>query len=271
MVEPTEVAFVRLLLIGIGLMVVAGGALVIFLVTYQQRLLQQQLQQQLLLRATEAAHERQVMMSFVEAQEEERERIGQDLHDGIGATLATIKLLISRLARLPTSENPTELFTLVETLANSAVQDVRGIAHSLYPAVLTRYGLAEALQHLVKVSQEAGALAIELDLTYPRPLALAQELALYRICQELTHNALKHAKGATRLAIVLRQDISQLRLSVEDDGCGFPSAHAASPAAMYGAGLRSIEVRVQLLGGHLHQQSSPGHGVRTVVELKIPR
>jgi two-component system NarL family sensor kinase len=258
---PAEVEFSQLLLTGIGLMLLAAGALVVFVVTYQKRLLQQQLR----LRAAEAEYQQQLLAAVIEAQEHERERIGRDLHDGIGSTIATAKMLVNRLESNQPLDNRPELFGMVKEIMSTAVHDVRSISHSLFPAVLARYGLADALQHLVDISNETGTLAIELEVDYPQPLALAQELALYRICQELIHNALKHAKGATHLDVLLRQ----LTLAVEDDGPGFDPTHlgADGQPATKGAGLRSIDVRVQLLQARLRQQSAPGQGVRTVVEV----
>jgi len=157
---------------------------------------------------------------------------------------------------------------LIQESVGAAVHDVRGIAHSLYPAVLARFGLAEALQHLADVSTEAGALPVRLSVDYPRPLALAQELALYRICQELIHNAFKHAQGATELRIGLHQLGSQLTLSVEDDGCGLPPAALdASRPGGDGAGLRSMDVRAQMLGATLRRESVRGKGLRTLVSM----
>jgi len=259
---PSEVAFGTLLLGGIAFMLLAAGLLVGFVVVYQRRLLRQQRQQ----RAAEAIYQRQLLAAVIEAQEGERERIGRDLHDGIGSTIATAKLLVNRLGAGITAADAEGLLAMVREIMAGAVHDVRSVSHSLYPVVLARFGLAEALQHLVDVSNEAGGVAVSLALHYPQPLALAQELALYRICQELLHNALKHAQGATRLRVALEQQGPQLVLVVEDDGCGFePAPPGAAPAG--GAGLRSIDVRVQLLQARLHRRAAPGQGTHTRIEL----
>jgi two-component system NarL family sensor kinase len=159
----------------------------------------------------------------------------------------------------------------VKEILGNAVHDVRGLSHSLYPAVLDRFGLAEALQHLADVCNETSTLDVELSIDYQRPLVLLQELALYRICQELIHNAQKHAQGATLLQVQLSQHPSGVRLTVADDGCGFDTAALAeSRSASGGAGLRSIEVRVQMLRARLSQHSAPGQGTRTLIELDHP-
>lgn len=264
---PTEVAFGRLLLLGIGLMVLAAGALLSFVITYQRRLLQEQLR----LHTIEAAHRQQLLDAIIETQEAERERIGRDLHDNIGSTLAALKLLVNRLDKQQPTPDKTHMLALIKDIVGSTTQEVRGISHSLYPAVLTHFGLAEAIEYLVAVYREAGTLAITLDVEYRQRLPLAQELALYRICQELIGNALKHAQGATKLTITLQQKENSLQLAVEDNGCGFALPSPDQPTSVSsGIGLRSINVRVQMLQAHLHQHSSQGQGTRMMVEVNTP-
>jgi two-component system NarL family sensor kinase len=264
---PSELSFGPLLIGSIGLMLLAACALLVFFSAYQKRVLEQRLH----LQAAEALHQQQQLVASIEAQESERERIGQDLHDGIGSLLATAKLLAGRLGHVPATEDPAELHARLYELISTGVHDVRGLAHSLYPAVLAHHGLAEALQHLVDVSNEAGHLPIELAISYAGTLPLAQELALYRICQELIHNALKHATGATRLTVQLHQQGPRLTLAVADDGCGLPAtAPGLPPPVAGGAGLRSVALRVQLLRGQLQTESAPRQGTRLLIALPAP-
>lgn len=250
-------------------MLFSAGALVMFVVLYQKRLLQQQLLQ----RSAEATYQQQLVAAIVEAQERERERIGRDLHDGIGSSVAAAKMLISRILTNGGSGDSSNLLVLVDEVITSAAQEVRNVSHTLYPAVLSRFGLAAALQYLVDICNEMGTLAIEIEIDYPRPVPLAQELALYRICQELINNALKHAEGATRLRIELLHRGTLLTLSVADNGCGFSTdmlGGVGAQAANAGVGLRSIAVRVQMLQAKLHHHSVPGQGSRIAVELQVP-
>jgi two-component system NarL family sensor kinase len=249
--SPAELAFGQLLIGGISFMLLSAVALVLFIVTYQKRLLQQQL----LLRLAEAEYQQQLLSAVIAAQEHERERIGRDLHDGIGSTLATAKLLMGRLESTGAQEEAANLSSMVKEILGNAVHDVRGLSHSLYPAVLDRFGLADALEHLADVCNEASTLDVELSIDYPHPLALPQELALYRICQELIHNAQKHAQGATLLQVRLKQQGTKLSLAVEDNGCGFDAAALENDRpASGGAGLhahRNGYRRLILLGYHL--------------------
>ncbi|GAC1369693.1 MAG: hypothetical protein NVSMB30_07770 [Hymenobacter sp.] len=264
---PPEVTFAPLLLLGIGIMLLAAGALVLFLVTYQKRLLRQQLH----LRAAEARHQQRLLAAVIEAQETERQRIGRDLHDDVASSIAMARMLVDRLATHPDAPDAAQLLGLAREVLGQAAEEVRSVSHDLYPAVLARVGLARALDYLAEVGRRTAALTVTLDVDYLSPLPLAQELALYRICQELVHNTLKHARGATRLGIRLRQQGPSLTLVVEDDGCGFtPAANAAEPSARHGVGLRSIAVRAQLLQATLHLDSAPGQGARFCVELEAP-
>ena len=261
---PTEVAFAPLLLASVGLMLLAAGALVLFLVVYQKRLLQQQLK----LRTAETAHQQQLLTAIIEAQETERERIGRDLHDDIASSIAMAKMLVDRLINSPPAGDAAALLELTREVLGTAAEEVRSTSHNLYPAALAHLGLARSLHQLAEVYRRADTLTVTLDVDYPHHLALAQELALYRICQELVHNAVKHARGATQLAIRLRQAGPVLTLAVEDNGCGFtPAAPGRGLPASAGVGLRSIGVRVQMLQARLQQRSAPGQGTCISIEM----
>lgn len=265
MVAPAEVTFAPLLLGGIGLMLLVAGAFVWFVVSYQQRLYRQQLA----LRAAEAAHQQALLVAVVEAQEAERARIGRDLHDDVASSVAMAQMLVARLATNDTADEPGVLFGLALEVLGAAVADVRSTSHQLYPASLARVGLVQALARLADLSCHSEGLTVDFDAYYPHPLVPAAELALYRICQELVHNALKHAHGATFLRIGLHQEGAKLVLAVEDDGCGFVPENRAAPGVVVrsGVGLRSIGARVQLLGARLVQHTAPGQGVQTRIEL----
>ncbi|MCC3153580.1 sensor histidine kinase [Hymenobacter sp. BT770] len=263
---PAEVTFGTLLLGGIGLMLLLAAAFVGFVVTYQQRLMRQQLR----LRGAEAAHQHHLLTAVIAAQEAERERIGRDLHDDVASSIAMAKMLVDQLSTAPNAADAPEMLALAREVLGSAVEDVRTVSHNLYPDQLARVGLVPALSHLAELCRRTDALAVDFDAHYPHPLPLVKELALYRICQELVHNTLKHASGAAHLRIQLRQQDGNLVLSVEDDGCGFATSPPPDGTAARGMGLRSIGVRVEMLGAELEQHSAPGLGTRTRIKLAHP-
>lgn len=262
MAAPAEINFAPLLLAGIGLMLLVAGGFVWFVVSYQQRLYRQHAAQQ----AAVAAHQHALLAAVIEAQEAERARIGRDLHDDVASSVAMAQMLVERLAVPHEADDPVALFAVAREVLAAAVADVRSTSHQLYPASLARVGLVRALERLADLSRHSDTLAVHFDAHYPHALPPASELALYRICQELVHNSLKHAHGATFLRIGLCQRGPLLILCVEDDGCGYEFGPAAPVRA--GVGLRSIGARVQLLGALLVQEAGPGQGARTRVELK---
>ena len=264
MAAPAEVTFAPLLLGGIGLMLLVAAAFVWFVVSYQQRLYRQQLAQ----RAAEAAHQQALLAAVIDAQEAERARIGRDLHDDVASSVAMAQMLVERLATNGNADDSAALFSLAREVLGAAVADVRSTSHQLYPASLARVGLVKALERLANLSRHSEGLAVHFEAHYPHALPPAAELALYRICQELVHNALKHAHGANFLRIGLHQEPTKLVLAVEDDGCGFvPDELGKVALSGAGVGLRSIGARVQLLGAQLVQHTAPGQGTRTRVEL----
>ena len=262
---PAEVTFVPLLLAGIGLLLLTAGAFVWFVLSYQRRLAGQQQR----LHGTETAHQQQLLAAVIAAQEAERERIGRDLHDDVASSVAMARMLVDRLAAGPPADEHAAVLDLAREVLGNAVDEVRNVSHDLYPVMLGRMGLTPALEHLAALCRRTAALDVELDVDYPRPLPISQELAIYRICQELVHNTLKHA-DATRVAIRLRQHGPLLVLDVEDDGRGFEAEANGDGSASSGIGMQSILVRVEMLRARLEQRSSPGQGSRTRIEFDNP-
>ena len=191
-------------------------------------------------------------------QEEERRRIAESLHNGVGQLLYATRL---HLDMLPTSE----AVRASQELLNEAIRATRSISFELTPPVLEGFGLPAALRELVSripVSRLAVDLHLHgLDESLPAPLATAA----YRIVQELLNNVMKHAQ-AQEVFVSATLEADQLHLSVEDDGRGFD---ASPPAAGQGIGLAGIRTRVGLLGGTLEMKSRPGRGTGFFLQLPV--
>lgn len=252
---PEEVTFESILFGGVLTALALGVALVVFFVVYQRKLLAQQMR----LQQIESAYQKELLAASIRAQEAERERIGHDLHDEIGSALAAVKLLVNQIAA-GASDAESRARAAGEMLGQT-VHEVRHVAHNLYPAVLTKFGLPDALHHLVAVLAEASQTEFELDVDDVDLLPPDQALAVYRMAQELAHNALKHAR-ATAVRIGLKQVAGQLRLGVADNGRGFDYAAAREGA---GLGLKSVEARASLLQADLRVHSAPGAGTRVEI------
>jgi signal transduction histidine kinase len=249
-----------LLLFPIILLLVLG--LVWFVVRYQRV---QMRQQQQLAQLQEAAQQQALAAALV-AQEDERQRIAGELHDGVGTILALAKLHLFAPCSPPAPE--------ASALIDQAVAEVRRISRNLQPATLQQLGLAQALRALVQAVPTESGPDVRLEQEGPLGrLIPPHELMVYRIAQELMTNGLQHADAAH---IVLRVGAvpGLLTLTYSDDGQGFdlaaleelpPPGPHGQPVGM---GLINLRSRVAVLGGQLHYHSEPGVGTR--VEAILP-
>jgi two-component system NarL family sensor kinase len=198
--------------------------------------------------------------------EEERKRLGFDLHDDVCQELVGVAILVEslrrRLAPLPASANE-ELDRIVRYL-NEMVEHLRVLARELRPMLLHDLGLEGSLQSLADgMSSAATRVGVEFATPIPR-LDEEAELAVYRIVQEALANAVRHA-AARAVVVTLAVTEGRLRLEVRDDGCGFTPATRERSDAL---GLVSMEERALALGGRFELSSAPGAG--TVVRLECP-
>jgi two-component system, NarL family, sensor kinase len=209
-----------------------------------------------------------VLRSFIRGQEDERHRIAQELHDGVGHLLSIVKIGLSSFQEHVQELVPHRLeeFQRFLGLYDQAVQEVRAVSHQLMPATLRKMGLKAALQDLATMLALSTKLRTHVSLgaleTLPDHLSSELETSIFRIVQELVNNTIKYAK-ATTISIQMISGEGRLICVYEDDGVGFDTAHPSG-----GIGLQNITNRVMLLGGTVEFDSSPGNGV--VVTMEIP-
>jgi len=195
---------------------------------------------------------------LVSAADAERRRLERDLHDGAQQHLVSLAVGLGLLRELGTDGGSAALLDQLDQLAGQALDDLRALAHGVYPVLLRDAGLASALPGAV----ERSGLRATLDCTRDR-FAPEVEAALYFCCSEALQNVSKHAPGAA-VTIRLRQQPGEpLLLEVCDDGPGFDPA-AVPP----GAGRQNMVDRVGAVGGALEIRSAPGAG--TIVRARVP-
>jgi signal transduction histidine kinase/uncharacterized protein YhfF len=193
----------------------------------------------------------------VQAADEERRRIGRDLHDGAQQRLVALGQYID-LARRKAPADPEEadrLLALAREQATLAGQELRDLARGLHPVALDR-GLEIAFATLAMQS----SLRIEIDALPDRRLPDVVEATAWFVVSEALTNALKHA-GATELRVRIEQQGRWVRVGVVDDGTGGASLDR-------GTGLLGLTARIEALGGTLHVDSPEGAGTR--LEALIP-
>jgi signal transduction histidine kinase len=200
------------------------------------------------------------------AQEEERQRIARELHDGLVPVLASLNIRLHTIGKhLAKESHP--LVSEIDELADQAQassRDIRRLIHDLRPAALDELGLVPALrEHLTHCEREHG-LAFELAAEVTERLPAAVETALFRIVQEAVNNVLQHARAQqVSVTLVRREDHVELR--VVDDGQGFDSQ---LPRSGRHVGLWSMRERVEQLGGQFEVRSIPGQG--TTLTAVVP-
>jgi signal transduction histidine kinase len=207
---------------------------------------------------------RQSRERLVTAREEERRRFGRELHDGLGAGLASVLLRTDAIADdWEGSEELRGRLAGIQAGLEDSIAEVRRLAYTLRPPVLDEFGLCFALQELA--ARNAGKeLRIELDMPNELPSSSAAiEMAVYRIAQEALTNAIRHGRaGLCRIRLRCPAPDNGVELTVEDDGCGI-----AQPVVP-GIGIRSMRERAEELGGTLRLEAVDGKG--TMVRAYLP-
>ncbi|QIA08167.1 ATP-binding protein [Draconibacterium halophilum] len=200
--------------------------------------------------------------AIIEAQEKERSRIADDLHDNLGSRIATIKMYINELDTSPEKEK-TELIEKLKTISEKTYGEVRKIAHNKYSGTLISQGLIPAMVVIANQLSSTKQLNIKVvNINVKQRIKNSIEIQVFRIIQELLTNIIKHAK-ASEAIIQFSEDDNILNVMIEDNGKGFETKQTN-----FGFGLTNIEKRIDILNGNLVIDSSEHNG--TTVILTIP-
>jgi signal transduction histidine kinase/uncharacterized protein YhfF len=192
----------------------------------------------------------------VHAADEERRRIGRDLHDGVQQRLVVLFHCLELAEQeLGEAADGSRRFGEAREHASSAIRELRELARGLHPVMLSNRGLAGALRSLAVSSP----VPLELGRMPERRMPDAIEATAYFLSSEALTNAARHAQ-ATRVTLDVEQDARSLRITVADDGRGGASPHG-------GTGLAGLRNRVEALGGTLEIVSPAGEGTRLVATV----
>lgn len=204
--------------------------------------------------------------------DEERRRLARDLHDSVGQLLAGATMNVSILAAQVPAEDQknTTLLAEIARLLEQSVKEIRTISYLLHPPLLDEIGLLSALRWYVAGFAERSQ--IKVDLEMPEDLGRFRrelELAVFRIVQETLTNVHRHS-GSADAKITLVRTSRQLRIKVEDSGCGMPlplNIETGKRLRAPGVGISGIRERVRQLGGQMQIRSGPSG---TIVEILFP-
>lgn len=196
-------------------------------------------------------HQRKLMETGLEAQEQERKRIAADLHDSLIGKLTVIRMKGQLGGGQPE----------LDSLLAESITEARRISHDLTPPLLEQTAIAELLENIIDPWSGRYEVSYVKDVRTQAEISPVQKIQLIRIVQELVTNAVKHS-GAGRFLLRLRVTGNSVSVIFADNGKGFNAA-----AVKKGLGLDSLEMRLQSLGGAYKTKSAPGRGTRTIITI----
>lgn len=253
--ETTELGMpVILILVGILGMLILAIAIIVFFLVYQKRLFAQEAA----LRTIESAYQKDLLQHSFESQEAERKRIAADLHDDIGSLLSATKLYIHQLSPEQTASHHQTLKKETTELLDSAINQVRSISHNLFPPNLEHIGFLQTVQNFCQRIQKINDIQLNFSHDNITRLTKQQELALYRILQELVNNTLKHAQ-ATQINLSYKVLPAGLTMFYQDNGIGY--SINANDNKSKGIGTKSIESRANAINANFQFESTLGQGM----------
>ncbi|OYU80888.1 MAG: hypothetical protein CFE23_06540 [Flavobacterium sp. BFFFF1] len=202
--------------------------------------------------------------SIIKTQEDERTRIAKDLHDGLGGLLSGVKQSLNSMKNSFIMEaNEAQSFEKTIDILDQGIRDLRNIAHNMIPENLIKFGLETATRDYCSYINNSNALEVAFS-----PINMADyhkdfthSVTVYRIIQELVHNAVKHAE-AKNLIVQLAAQSNTLQITIEDDGKGFDTNNATN-----GIGISNVRNRVSVLEGTM--QITSNH-LGTTVNIELP-
>jgi len=204
------------------------------------------------------------MRSVFDGQEQERQRISRELHDGLGQLLIAIKLKLETLIHTDRSKF-IYLTNQIKDMFDHTIDEIRSMSNDLMPAVLNEFGLVTALRNLCDEISERHKIIVTFESDkIPDTFGKKTKTYLYRIAQEALINVAKHAE-ARKASVKLIKDEDFIQLMIEDNGKGFTFGDGTTEM---GNGIHNMRERVTLLNGTFTVASDLGKG--TSITIKIP-
>jgi signal transduction histidine kinase len=204
------------------------------------------------------------------AEQRERRRIAERLHDDLAQLLALCQIRVGALRGVADAASRDRELAAIEDLVEEAVGRARSITCELSPPVLYELGLEAAIQWLAgQLRGQTGASVTVLTSGGLAGLSEEANITLFQIARELLANVAKHA-GARKVELVMTRRDGEASVIVQDDGVGFEPGEAGTGRAPDSFGLFSIRERLRRHGGALEVQTEPGGGTRVAARLPLP-
>jgi signal transduction histidine kinase len=213
---------------------------------------------------------RELSLSVLRIQDEERRRVARDLHDTVGQTLTALKITLSTLEKAVVPFPQTaDFFAELNGLADQALQEIRSTSYLLHPPLLDESGFAAAAAWYVDGFNKRSPIQVKLQLPAGIRLPGSVEIVLFRVLQESLTNISKHAGSAT-VDVRLQLDPDVISLSIRDYGKGISADRLAKmngSGSDVGVGIAGMRERLKELGGRLEIESD---STGTLLRARVP-
>jgi signal transduction histidine kinase len=199
---------------------------------------------------------------LIQSQEQERARIGRELHDDINQRIAMLAVELEHL-----QDNPAEVQTRLPELRAQTMElsnDVQAMSHDLHSSKLEYLGVVAGMKSWCREFSERQAMEIDFKSDISSVVPLDVGICLFRVLQEALNNALKHS-GVKRIEVQLREESGEIHITIRDLGKGFDLEAVRQGR---GLGLTSMQERVRLVNGTITIESKPMGG--TTIHVQVP-
>lgn len=207
-----------------------------------------------------------LLKNTMETEDKERKIFAEELHDGIGPLLSTVKMYINELNGDVISSSTKELLTESNKIIDEAVSASRDLSHNLMPQNIEEKGLVRSLKIFADRVCLKEIPVIQFDIDKPINYGSWQQVMIYRIVTELISNSIKHA-SASSVKVSMKEKNKNLIIVYEDTGCGFNTDEVMQNSA--GIGLKNIVSRTKSLNGKVLFDTDIGKGFKARIEFNV--
>ena len=212
-------------------------------------------------------HEKTLLTSQLEIQEQTFQHISREIHDNINLSLSLAKLNLNTINFDEREIADLKVRSSVDLITQS-IEQLRDLSISLDGDLITKNGFLSAVEQEIQILKKTGNFEVSYVLNgTPTFMSNETELIVFRIMQEACNNIIKHAK-ATKIELILSYNRELLHMSINDNGMGF---NADLLFNQLHSGLKNMEARTKLLGGLMKIKSRPGQGTRLNFEIPLNR
>ena len=242
-------------------------ALIIFIIFHQRRVIKYQVRMQHM----EAEQQKVLLRASIKFQEEERQRIAEDLHDDAGPLLATARLYLSENLIHLDKDSQRQSILSAKQIIDETIQLIRNISHSLTPPTLKNFGLESAVNDFFQKINNSGSFNADCTFhNYTKRLKVEKELSIFRIIQELVNNILRHS-NATFIHLIQHNGEENILIKLSHDGNGLLNEdYIQLSKSSTGLGLKNIQSRLKVIHGDiLFEQASSKSSY--IITINIPK